>query len=429
MYQASILINSLILIFLFCDFRRTKSYSIFSPFFSYAIFHLIVFIVRPIYIYLNNKNMVFEYMKIIPNEFDLVFSQVLTIISLFCFYIGYKIFSRTGLPINFKYKLNYFSKRQFFITFILLAPIILYSHYLLINQMIGNNLVEMEFVNYTPININFSGYIVDSQYLILGILFLMVYVFDFNKISIMIAIFYICFRLAVGYSRWTIIVLVFSLVLLYCYRNRAYFLNYRYSILGFTLLFLFSLIGGNRRFILNFFLEESAIQAASDESNIFDKIFDSLDFGNFDFLVYLAKAIPDRTLTYSYGFQYLQAFTEPIPRALWPDKPAGVFYGFDLNDYGNFIALTTGIVGDGWISFGIFGVILVSLIWGSILGKLYYYFINVNYKNFYLIYIPIYSLTLLFYRDGNIVPALKFILYFTLPIYLTIIIRKFSFTK
>ncbi|WP_207436492.1 hypothetical protein, partial [Sabulibacter ruber] len=59
------------------------------------------------------------------------------------------------------------------------------------------------------------------------------------------------------------------------------------------------------------------------------------DLGNFDYLSFILWVVPKESGTYTWFTQYLQLFTEPIPRVLWPAKPIGppVQY-FSLHDFG-----------------------------------------------------------------------------------------------
>jgi hypothetical protein len=75
--------------------------------------------------------------------------------------------------------------------------------------------------------------------------------------------------------------------------------------------------------------------------------FDTQDYANFDFLSYVVWLVPEKSGAYSYGLQYLQLLTEPIPRILWGGKPVGppVKTGVDLYAYANFNGLTVSMAG------------------------------------------------------------------------------------
>jgi hypothetical protein len=132
--------------------------------------------------------------------------------------------------------------------------------------------------------------------------------------------------------------------------------------------------------------------------------YDNPDFANFDFLAFVVEMVPDRTQTYTYGTQYLQLFTEPIPRKLWPGKPAGAPIGFfNLNNYGDFLGRTVSLVGDGWMSGGWIGIAVTMTLVGAMLGLAHRWFWKHSQNNmvalFYLVGI---AMLPQWYRDGGI---------------------------
>jgi hypothetical protein len=114
------------------------------------------------------------------------------------------------------------------------------------------------------------------------------------------------------------------------------------------------------------------VQSVEDELKL---RYDTPDFANFDFLTYVVSVVPSRTETYTYGGQYLQIFTEPVPRKLWPGKPVGTpIRLFNLNNYGNFLGMTPSLVGDAWMSGGWIGIVVTMTIVGGLLGGAHRWF-------------------------------------------------------
>jgi oligosaccharide repeat unit polymerase len=147
--------------------------------------------------------------------------------------------------------------------------------------------------------------------------------------------------------------------------------------------------------------------------------YDTQEFANFDYLCHVVSCVPDRSGTYTYGSQYLQLFTEPIPRKFWPGKPIGAPIGLvNLNQYGNFNGLTVSLPGDGWMSGGWVGLIITMGLVGALLGRAHRWFWQHSNNNlvalFYLV-----SLAMLpqWFRDGGISIA-KFLLWSWLPLLL-----------
>src|SRR5262249_26378777 len=139
-------------------------------------------------------------------------------------------------------------------------------------------------------------------------------------------------------------------VLAYCWQRGRKWIPVWSLAAALPLLAIFNLLGHNR-YLLQAALSGEPVQAVTIEPGLSrtDKIkkqLDTQDFANFDYLAYVVSVVPDRTHAYSYGLQYLQLFTEPIPRMLWPTKPVGApVKTISLGAYGNFVGLTVSLCG------------------------------------------------------------------------------------
>jgi hypothetical protein len=194
---------------------------------------------------------------------------------------------------------------------------------------------------------------------------------------------------------------------------------------------LFKTIGDNRQFFQQLVRGEEYRRPT--ETGIRKKWkaqYDTPDFANFDFLTFVVAMVPERTGTYTYGAQYLQLFTEPIPRKLWKEKPVGAPVRlYNLNNYGNFLGLTISLPGDGWSSGGWIGIIVTMTIVGAVLGLAHRWFWKNNHSGvvclFYLV-----GLAMLpqWFRDGGISIA-KFLFWNLAPLCVWIAITWFLSTK
>ena len=146
---------------------------------------------------------------------------------------------------------------------------------------------------------------------------------------------------------------------------------------------------------------------------------DTQDFANFDYLAAVVSIVPARTGTYSYGSQYLQLFTEPIPRILWKGKPVGAPVSFfSLNQYANFTGLTVSLVGDGWLSGGWIGVVITMVLAGIILGLAHRSFwAKTSLPIPSMLYITFLGISPNWFRDGGI-SVFKFLMFTWLPLLL-----------
>jgi hypothetical protein len=147
--------------------------------------------------------------------------------------------------------------------------------------------------------------------------------------------------------------------------------------------------------------------------------YDTQDFANFDYLTFVLAIVPSRTGTFTYGSQYLQLFTEPIPRKLWPGKPLGSPVGFfSLNSYGNFNGLTPSLVGDGWMSGGWLGLVVTMGFFGGLWGLFHRWFWANNGRSLSaMVYLIALAMSVQQFRDGGISIA-KFLFWNLSPLIL-----------
>ncbi len=97
-----------------------------------------------------------------------------------------------------------------------------------------------------------------------------------------------------------------------------------------------------------------------------------MDFANLEYFEFVVYAVPQRTGSWDYFAHNLQIFTEPVPRALWKDKPIGSpVQFFQLWDYGTPIGMTISLPGAGWMSFGYLGIVIQAAAFALLYGLLY----------------------------------------------------------
>jgi hypothetical protein len=232
---------------------------------------------------------------------------------------------------------------------------------------------------------------------------------------------YLGYRTWFGWARFTIVLFVVMVVAIHCWQHRRRWMPLWTVAAAVPFFLLFNLIGHNRDVLKELLSGEEVrtveYDAGMTKEQKIKKKYDNQDAANFDSLAYIAAVVPERTGTYTYGTQYLQIFTEPIPRLLWKGKPKGAPVAFfDLDAYANFIGLTPSLVGDGWMSGGWVGVIITLGLVGGFLGWAHRWFWNHEKDNlcalFYLTALPMLAQ---WYRDGGISIA-KFMLWNWLPL-------------
>jgi hypothetical protein len=384
-------------------FLASGQASLFHPLTIYLGFHGLVFVLRPWLVYSLHFDTIWRYMHMYPEEHDLKMTLAVTSLALISFSTSSMLVGRTVLDFKSK-ELKPFTlaeKQALLITTLLLGPLVAYSiHSYTHGGMQG------EHVGGTYILTGASGYTLEAQFMAGPLICAWMTVMRFSPKAMLFLLPYIGYRAYAGIDRWTIVLLVMALSTIYAWQKRTRWMPVWSVIVAVPLYLLFHAMGENRGFVtamLNGEPVEKTDAPLGREEAVKLK-YDTQEFANFDFLCYVIKMVPERTGTYTYGVQYLQIFTEPIPRKLWPGKPAGAPVAFfNLNNYGNFLGLTPSLAGDGWMSGGWLGVMITLILVGGVLGLAHRWFWrNVQSNMSALVYSFTISMLPQWYRDGGI---------------------------
>jgi hypothetical protein len=98
------------------------------------------------------------------------------------------------------------------------------------------------------------------------------------------------------------------------------------------------------------------------------------DVNFIDGFIMLYQVYP-RYLDYDYGFEHIEVFIRPIPRAWWPDKPVGSWVRNYQKKYTGKVLESAGFSPTIWGVFyselGVYGVVIFSVLWAWFLTYLY----------------------------------------------------------
>jgi oligosaccharide repeat unit polymerase len=403
-----------------------RQLTIFHPTTVYLAFHALVFCIRPTLVNYLGFDLVWNYTGHFPTGEEMALALYLSSAGLVVFCIAFVMTSPHPGPAADAGPGAFTAsqKKAFWTMAALLAPLGVYSVFAARPE--GHHVGGVFVMTGT------TGYVNDLQQVLIPITILLIVMCRWRWYSFLPFLIFLYYRAAQGWGRWTIVLTLFALVLFHTWENRKNLPALRF-LLPLPLVFvLFSNLGLDRSYFRNLIEGEEPEESVTvlDTSESFASRFDTLDFANFDYLTYIVAVVPERTETYTYGSQYLQLFTEPIPRRFWKNKPAGppvVF--FDLNDYGNFLGLTPSLVGDGWMSGGWIGALLTMALAGWLLGLLYTWFFR-NQHSFYccFTFLIVHAVIVQFFRDGGISIA-KFLLFCLLPIFVWKLLAKFLFPE
>ncbi len=400
-------------------FARGRIASPFHPLTFYLAFHGIVFVVRPILVYTFHFERVFFYMWFYPTNDQAIFALTLSSVGL----IAFTAFSWIGdtTPPDWDRSIEPGLTKPEWVAYVMLAmttgPIALYSAYLNVGTTLGGaDLVHLDRDPLTgnAVLTNTTGYLTAAELALLPLCLLLIWGGRFRLWSFIPYLVYLAYHLYVGWERWTIILSLSMLMLLYLTWKGKRAIPLSFLALLIPVYFVFHLLGENRDYFKAFFEGQPVEETGRNAGQSWSDMLDGQEFANFDYLTYVIDVVPEKSDTYSYFTQYLQIFTEPIPRILWPEKPIGPPINLvNLNDYGNFVGLTVSLVGDGWISAGWLGVLVTLGVAGFLLARIHHAYWRgeaTTYKIF--LYCTLLPLSLQWFRDGGI-SIVKFVTFTT----------------
>lgn len=126
-------------------------------------------------------------------------------------------------------------------------------------------------------------------------------------------------------------------------------------------------------------------------TSISERLFGSRDFLDVTTTASIIEALEGGRLDLSYGSTYFAWLYAPIPRTVWPDKPA-VSAGWDIKrqvfGLGGAGGIPPGAMGEAFWAFGIGGVVVMMWLLGAIVGAIYRTlrpYLSIN-KNMLVIY-------------------------------------------
>ncbi len=437
MVETALTLHVLLFAFVVIFLAARGFMNIYSGLFIYVVFHFISFVQRPVLIYLFDLRTVFERMKYLPTDGEFVHTLLVTDVGFLSFTlcylvaVGFKPYAPNFQSPPFGYK----ERTAFTAALLILAPLILYSFFLAFTMRqaygtavldeLGQLNLRIDPATGTVLFIDSSAYITDARNFALPFATLLIVMKRGRWWSWIPLLLCALVSLQVG-ARWPLAISVLVLLLLVSYLHQRKFFETKHYIIAGLALFAFVVVGHDRDTFVKFLLT-GEINLDFDLSN--SSFGEHPDFAMFDFLSFVLAKVPDVSKSYSYFTQYLGLLTQPIPRALWPDKPVGSpIVWVNLDDYGNFSSYVTTLVGDGWISLGYFGVIVTTGLVGAFYGWLYKRFCSATPSiYFYCAYFWILALLLQWARDGGYHIITGFFFFVLTPIALAYALERVLF--
>ena len=156
-----------------------------------------------------------------------------------------------------------------------------------------------------------------------------------------------------------------------------------------------------------------------------------MDFANLEYFEFIVYAVPQRTGSWDYFAHNLQIFTEPVPRALWADKPIGSpVKFFELWDYGTPIGMTISLPGAGWMSLGYLGIAIYAGFFALLYGWVYTrLLVQSGTATAALTYALLAATSIVVFRDGLLLTLLRQLPFYFGPFLLVLLFARLNTPK
>ena len=407
-------------------YARSGVASVFHPATYYMFFHGFIFVVRPIVAYLNDFHFVYNIYRFTPDLDDKITALLVADVGFICFMTAVLRFGRHPLVLAATSQLRNDPQRRFrqhlLVTAALLGPIGIYGLFYVLRGIDSGEVVGMALdkATGTMISTSGNGYFFTAGDIAGALAVLIAWQFRFRLIALLPFAAYFAMRVESG-MRWTFLLTSAAMGLFWLYDRRYKWPTFRIAIVGAISLGLFTVIGEQRDVV------QAWISGKEVSNQIFqNKFLEGMDYANLEYLEYLVRAIPERTGTYGYFVDNLQALTEPIPRVLWSGKPIGApIQMWDLYRYGSPVGITYSMPGEGWDQLGYLGVAIWCGLWGMIMGSFYNWFARGRQSDYHVaVYLLLLPLTVQIFRDGSLLSALKFPMWFLITIFVWRLVIK-----
>ena len=418
MYEVLLIGGVILWIAMAALYARSGIASVFHPATFYMFFHGFIFVVRPIIAYVSDYQAVYRIYSFIPTWDAKITALLVANLGFICFMAA--VIRAGNVPLILAPTNGQADDTQrgfrnaLMIAAALLGPIGIYSlSYIL--QGDGTTTVGMAYdaASGNTISTTGNGYLFTAGDVVGALAVLIAWQFRFRAVALIPFALYVVARASFGGMRWTFLLTSAALALFWLYDRRRNWPSIPVLAGAVALLFGFAVIG-QQRDIVRAYLTGGQIR-----TDIFeDRLLEGMDFANMEYLEFQTWAIPNKTNTWGYFVDNLQVLTEPIPRVLWKNKPIGApIQMWDLYQYGTPIGMSSSLPGYGWDQLGYIGVVIWCSLWGWLFGLFYNWFARSRQTSFTVgLYLLLLPMTVQMYRDGGLLSALKFPMWFVITV-------------
>lgn len=401
----NLIVNAFFLVF----YSRYIKFRMLDPATWYLLFHFMLFVLRPAIVFAFGYGMNFVYMGFRPTLGDVVATFTVANLALLAFLLGTVLLPRPRFDVYAPLQPTPLERQTFWISAVLTLPLILFSvYYTYAHPLVETSAQASGSLVVDPdtgkkVFASGSGYSYVLQNALPGLIVALMLLRKPRWWMFVIAGAFSAQVFLSGRGRFLMIYFVLSLII-FAFQRRRISAAKRATVLmifGGIALLLIS-VGGIYRRVFRSLGGVSWQDITLSDYLARTPLGDSQEFGMFEYLTYLVKFFPDQNYGFSFFTQYLEVFTQPIPRALWPGKPVGSpIKLIDLNEFGNFVGLTQSLPGAGWISFGLPGLLILCFVSGLIFAMAYRFagknWHRVDIRALYIVAMPF---SVQWFRDG-----------------------------
>lgn len=431
MYEAMLVLTVVIFVGTGIVYLRDPSASIFHPVTFYLLFHGLVFVARPISAWYYGFDQIYNAMKFTPTITDKVEALICTNTALVVF-VGVCLFLIRE-PLYFKQDAYDLIQRRmlserFLLVALVLGGIAAYSIYWTLDFMQSDQAIsELDLRTGARVMTATNGYFYAAGWMLATIVAVIAYLGRFRLWSFAPFVAFAIFRFAAG-QRGAVVAAAVMMALLYMFEKRRKWPTLAVVAAAIPAILAFDAIQADRGIALR---EAFGFEISETDRRRYavvrdERFLESMDIGMLEMVEFLTWSIPEKSGSYDYFLGNLQILTEPIPRALWPDKPAGApIKMFDLYSHAVTVNGVMSVPGMGWMYWGYPGVVIWAAVFAFIYGSAYKAFALSRQSNLAVIaYMVFLSTAVVAYRDGLILTILKQVLFYMAPLVVLLIFSR-----
>lgn len=424
MYEIALLFSVLCFAGVTFAFVRSAAFSMFHPLTFYLAFHGFVFVIRPILADAFQFDLVYRLYQFTPSLADKVAALLASTLGMLVFAVA--CWRAGSVPMAFKHdQVSLIERTRLTPAFLWIAalcvPIGAYSLVTAWDTAITTGSAYSGMIRIAATgkayNEGTSGYLVEAQLMLASCAAVFAWLLRFRLYAVLPLVLFAVYRAGTG-VRGAFVTALVTAALLFLYDRRRRLPSALAIAVVPVLLIVFTAVGDDRGAAIRRALSTDASSEIFSNKRPGERMFEGMDFANLEYLEYVIYVVPQRSGTYGYFNGVLQLFTEPVPRAVWKDKPIGApFDRINMFDYGYPVGMTRSLPGEGWFALGWAGVAIWCGLWGWILGWLYRKFVEGPQSTIqvaaYMVFVPV---LIVAFRDGQIVTVFRQGLFFMLPI-------------